>query len=190
MLNKHKYALVIIIVVFLAILGYFGYKKFIASSTPFGSGGAYNPVFAGDGAANKNTMQPNTPAQACPQAGALSKQGDRWVTPDGKWKNFTPSTANKVLGFLGAQWAGVKVGTIICLYQTDEAVSFPLAVEQTSSQSILEPDKLGWGALVNNRRFCKSASVADCVYFAEPSKDVVNVYQEIKYNPSAAQAGD
>jgi len=122
----------------------------------------------------------------CPQVEALNKQKEFWVTQDNKWKNYTPSTATKVTSFLGAQWSGIKIGKIICLYQTNEAVGFPLAVEQMSSQAILEPSGGGWSALTGNRRFCKSASIADCYFFAETQRDNTNIYKDIEYNPKAA----
>ena len=128
---------------------------------------------------------PQQQAQFCPQPEKLIKEDVKWTTEDKKWENYTPSSATKILGFIGAQWAGIKVGTIICLYQTNEAVSFPVALEQTRSQLILEPRSAGWSALVGNRRFCKSANTVDCAYLIEPPKDTSNIYEEIKYAPKA-----
>ncbi len=122
-------------------------------------------------------------ALSCPSVESLQKEGTKWTTVDGKWETYTPSLATKVLNFIGAQWVGIKIGKIICLYQTNEAVSFPIALEQTRSQLILEPNNMAWSALVGNRRFCKSASVADCPYFLEQPKDISNVYKEIEYAP-------
>jgi hypothetical protein len=121
----------------------------------------------------------------CPQAEVLIKEKEFWITQDNKWKNYTPSTATRVTSFLGAQWSGIKIGKIICLYQTNEAVGFPLAVEQMSSQAILEPSGDGWSALTGNRRFCKSASIADCSFLPEPQRDTSNIYKDIEYNPKA-----
>lgn len=132
------------------------------------------------------TATPSEPAQYCPEPETLIKNDFKWTTPDQRWENYTPSSATKVVSFVGAQWVGIKVGKIICLYQTNEAVAFPVALEQTSSQLILEPNSAGWSALVNNRRFCKSASVADCKYFNEPEENMGNIYEEIKYDPKAA----
>lgn len=124
-----------------------------------------------------------SPAQACPKSEDLVKQEDYWITKDGKWKNYTYSSADKVITFIGAQWAGIRVGKIICLYRTNEAVAFPLAIEQVTSLGIIEPSGLGWSAAAGNYRFCKSASVADCGFYYEAPKNVGNVYDEIKYNP-------
>ncbi|EKE01766.1 MAG: hypothetical protein ACD_21C00058G0012 [uncultured bacterium] len=176
MLNMNKYFLLVAAVVFIIISG-------CKQSEDFPDRPATNAISATESSGAVVSDQPIQPAQFCPQVGELTKQNDVWGTPDNKWRSFTHSSAKKILNFLGAQWVGVKVGKIICLYQTDEAVSFPLAVEQLVNQSILEPVGYGWSALTNGRKFCKSASVADCTYFIEPQKGISNIYEEIKYNP-------
>jgi len=138
------------------------------------------------GAKNASVAPKNQGPYYCPQAKTLvkdKKSGAKWITQDGKWTHYTPSSAKKILSFQGAQWVGVKVGKIICLYKTDEAVSFPVALEQTRVQAVLEPRAGGWSALVGNRRFCKSANVVDCPYYTEPPKDISNIYEEIEYAP-------
>jgi hypothetical protein len=125
------------------------------------------------------------PMQFCPKSEDLFKQEVYWATKDDKWKSYTSSSADKVINFIGAQWAGIRVGKIICLYQTNEAVAFPLAIERVMSQGVSEPSGLGWSAEANNFRLCKSASIADCGFYYEPPRDTSNIYNEIKYNPKA-----
>lgn len=139
-----------------------------------------------DGNAATSATQP---AQFCPQPEMLIKKDVKWTTADNKWENYTPSSATKVLNFIGAQWVGIKVGKIICLYQTDEAVSFPVALEQTRSQLVIEPRSAAWSGLISNRKFCKSASVADCSYFFAAPANVSNVYKEIEYAPNKGDVG-
>lgn len=131
----------------------------------------------------------NLPMQFCPNSEDLFRSGVYWATKDGRWKNYTPSSADKIINFIGAQWSGIHVGKIICLYQTNEAVSFPLAVEQVMSQGAIEPSGLGWSALANNFKLCKSASTADCGFYYESPKDISNIYSEIKYNPGPRESG-
>jgi hypothetical protein len=126
-----------------------------------------------------NNFTPNY----CPGPHVLVKQGLRWVSQDGRWETHTPSSATEILNFIGAQWLGIKVGKIICLYQTNEEVSFPLALEQTRAQAILEPREAGWGPLISNHRLCKSASIADCPYYIEPPREVGDIFEEIRYAP-------
>ena len=127
----------------------------------------------------------NTKAQLCPPVRSLVKTGLGWSTSDQKWEFNGSSSATKVLNFIGAQWIGVKVGKIICLYQTDEEVKFPLALEQKIASLIPEPTGGGWSALINhNHKLCKSLSIADCPYVVELPSKVEDIYQEIKYLPN------
>lgn len=125
------------------------------------------------------------PLMTCPSLTSITKKGLIWTSQDGKWENYTPSSASKIINFVGAQWLGIKVGKIICLYQTDEEVSFPLALEQTKAQLILEPKGYGWSSLIENYKLCKSANISDCPYSVEPPKDISNLYDEIGYTPSS-----
>ena len=120
--------------------------------------------------------------QVCPKSEDLFRRGEYWIAKDGKWRNYTPSSASKIINFTGAQWAGISVGKIICLYQTNEAVSFPLAVEQITSQGVSEPSGRGWSSSSSNHRFCKSVNIADCGFYYEAPKEVNNPYDEIRYN--------
>ena len=118
--------------------------------------------------------------QFCPQPEDLINKNTLWATKDNKWRSYTPSNASKTTSFLGAQWAGIKIGKIICLYLTNEAVAFPLAIEQMSSEPVLEPSGAGWSSLTKNRRYCKSVNIADCPFFLK-KEESVNPYEEIKY---------
>ncbi|MDR1057879.1 MAG: T4SS-associated protein EirA [Coxiellaceae bacterium] len=123
----------------------------------------------------------------CPKKEDLIKDDTKWVTLDRKWATYTPSSATKIINFIGVQWKGIKVGQVLCLYKTDEAVPFPLALEQTRSQLVLEPKGRGWGPLTgkNNTKFCSSANIFDCPFSIERVKDISNIYEEIKYAPRA-----
>lgn len=175
----YKYFLLIVIAVFFA--GAFAAQPETKTTN--------NTVQSSGTVKSTNVAKSAGSIQFCSPVEDLIKKEEVWVTKDNRWKSYTSSTASKVLNFLGAQWAGVKIGKIICLYQTNEAVAFPLAVEQLSGQSVLEPKEGGWSALTNNRRFCKSVSIADCPFFPEAQKDTSNIYKDIEYNPGAAKDG-
>lgn len=179
--SNYKYILGAVVIVVIAAIAYMVFfHDQDAAMKKFAAGGRTRATLQ-----DQALAEATAPSKAlfCPAPEGLSKDGVKWTAGDKKWETYTPSAATKVLNFTGAQWVGVKVGKIICLYQTDEAVSFPMALEQTRSQSILEPRSISWSALVGNRRFCKSASVADCPYFLEPQKNISNVYKEIEYAP-------
>ena len=179
---RSKYYLIgAIVVVFLAIIWFTFFHKTESAMSKFVSG---RPVATGQRISSSDVNTFNLPERFCPSSESLVKQKNlKWGTPDNKWEGDAPSSATKILSFIGAQWIGVKVGKIICLYHSDEAVAFPVALEAVRSFAVLEPRTLGWSTLVGNRRFCKSASVADCSYFYESPKDVRDIYKEIEYAP-------
>ncbi len=184
--SKHyPYVIGTMVAVFVGVVVFKFFWGSTSAMKKFASG---SPVaMAVSGTAEDNAVQ-KMPAMFCPDPGSLVKDNVKWVSQDQKWESYTPSSATKITSYVGAQWVGVKVGKIICLYQANEAISFPVALEQTRSLSIVEPKSLGWSALVGNRRFCKSASVADCPFFLEPPKDVSNIYKEIEYAPDREAA--
>lgn len=177
------YVWTILIVAIISVFAFMYFRHSGETMTQFAAGGPMRGAIDSQGNSTKPNATSDQKPRLCPSPDILVKQDLNWATPDDKWQSYTPSSATRILSFTGAQWIGIKVGKIICLYETDEAVSFPVALEQTRSDLVIEPSGLGWSALTNGRKFCKSASVADCAYFLEQPQDVSDVYQEIKYAP-------
>lgn len=120
-------------------------------------------------------------AQYCPLAKELTKGNNfRWVVGE-KWTSYSESFIREVHSFVGAQWVGIRVGKIICLYQGKNSFDFPIALEQLKNKIILEPHGQYWSGLTQNRRFCKSTNVFDCPFFFKPPENIGNVYETIRY---------
>lgn len=119
----------------------------------------------------------------CPLEIELNKVGNTWMS--GKnWKDDNVSIVKQIGNFTGAQWVGVNIGSIICLYRGKNAFDFPIALRQIHSQQILEPKTSNWSAVVTNYKLCKSSNVKDCPFFVKPEENVQNAYKEIDYNPA------
>lgn len=123
----------------------------------------------------------STPLLNCPSVDELVKDDLWWSARNGAWKCYTQSFTTRIKSFIGAQWTGIKVGKVICLYIGDEAVAFPVALEQVHSQPILEPLSSSWSAPISNYKLCKSSNVADCGFQTQPAPDSSNIYDQIKY---------
>ncbi|MCK9583271.1 MAG: T4SS-associated protein EirA [Endomicrobiales bacterium] len=117
----------------------------------------------------------------CPESSALVRDGLWWSANNKTWKSYTQSFAKNIKDFIGAQWAGVVVGKIICLYSGDVATEFPVALEQVTSLPVLEPKGVGWSALTDGHKFCKSSNIADCKFMVQPEENVTDVYKQIEY---------
>lgn len=143
--------------------------------------------------ASINSQQPAAVASAqgqkpqfCPFAKELTKQDLSWVVGS-TWKSYNESFVTKIKSFVGAQWIGIRVGKIICLYQGDKSFDFPIALELVKSRIIDEPAGAYWSALVNNHKFCQSSNVFDCPFYVQKPKDTKEIYKDIEYQPRTNQ---
>lgn len=66
----------------------------------------------------------------CPSVRELYKKNMRWRTDTG-WKGYQDSFANKISHFMGAQWKGVGIGRVICIYKSDDENDFPVQIATT-----------------------------------------------------------
>lgn len=127
-------------------------------------------------------------AHYCPLEIELKKVGNIW-TVGNDWKDDNVSIVKQIAGFTGAQWVGVNVGSIICLYRGRNAFDFPIALHYVHSQEVFEPKTQNWSAVVTNYKLCKSNKVKDCPFFVKEEKTVQDAYKEIEYNPSGNNSG-
>lgn len=121
----------------------------------------------------------------CPPPGALVRDPKTllWSTPQGDWKSYAPSFSKHANVFLGAQWQGVKVGNLFCLYQGD-AMTFTISMQFYAL--VEEPNAGKWEANVNGIRNCHSAQAADCAFVPvqqAPEQDINQQLQQLKISP-------
>lgn len=140
------------------------------------------------GSATSSTTPPKTTPdgfkmQYCPEKEKLVKTGMIWTAED-KWKSHDESFAEKISEFLGAQWTGINLGTIICIYGDQAVVDFPIALEPIYVMSALEPQGDNWSVNVKGYRFCHSTNTQDCGFMVQQPKTQGPLYDDIKYNPT------
>jgi len=70
-------------------------------------------------------------ASVCPDISTLkyNKSNNQW-TADVGWKSPTGSFTTNITRFLGAQWKGVQMGHLICLYQGPNVNEFPVGLHK------------------------------------------------------------
>lgn len=97
-------------------------------------------------AASNDTPQKNATATAlkisCPKINEIHRSSAGiWNVNNryGSWKSLNSSFAKKITRFIGSQWQGVGVGSLICTYQTGGEMSFPVQL----AYSILVRDPSG-----------------------------------------------
>lgn len=120
----------------------------------------------------------------CPSIKDLRKNGVYWIAGN-NWRSYSESFSNKISSFLGAQWIGVQVGKIICLYTSDDKnFDFPISLEQIRSSIILEPEGGYWSTLIDDHKICHSANVFDCPFYVKKEEKIEDIYKAIEYNPT------
>lgn len=129
---------------------------------------------------NDNIVNIANTVRLCPFAKELTKRNMKWYVGN-SWKGDSESFVKEVGGFVGAQWSGVKYGTVICLYQGKTNADFPIALELVNSILVVEPISSQWSGLIKNRKICKSSNVYDCSFFVKPPENITDIYKQIEY---------
>ena len=106
-----------------------------------------------------------TREMTCPLPSALTLNPDNhtWVAKGG-WQSFSTSLESTIDRFLGAQWQGNQVGTIFCLYQPADLLSFPVKLQY--NRLVNEPSGAHWKKNQGGYRNCVSTDPAACRFVA------------------------
>lgn len=115
----------------------------------------------------------------CPEVGKLMKKEMFWGAPGG-WKSYSQSFVDVIDSFSGAQWVGVNVGKMLCVYKGKGSFEFPVVLQNDTLTPVPEGPK--WvkqsGGYIN----CLSGDVLDCPFkFEETTTDIKNVYKELDF---------
>ena len=116
----------------------------------------------------------------CPEPSTLQNENGWWKV-DNIWKSDSQSSGKKIKSFLGAQWIGVNIGKIICLYTEEEKHAFPVALTTVKSLLVFAPTASIWIETKKGYKNCISNNVADCSFVQKKLIEDVDVYEQIKY---------
>ena len=126
-------------------------------------------------------QQPNSTGIFCPPPEALTRQGLIWSGPD-NWKSYNGSFVKQIGGFIGAQWIGINVGKVICIYRGEAGFDFPVTLERAYTADIPEPMDGNWGAYYKGVKNCRADSTSLCPFAkpVKPQEPTDNLYQVIE----------
>ena len=107
----------------------------------------------------------NSPTQVpslyCPQPESISRNGLNWEAKTVvTWKTYESSFGDGIKQFLGAQWSGVKVGTVICIYESTTPGVFPINLQ--NNNMFREPTQANWKVGKDDYFNCVSNDIKDC----------------------------
>lgn len=101
----------------------------------------------------------------------------KWTGPSG-WKSYSQSFATKIDHFSGAQWTGVEVGQITCIYKPATLNTF--AVSLVFNKLTYEPKGENWGDNKGGYRNCLADDPADCSFKVKPAEKAGDPYQTLE----------
>ena len=129
----------------------------------------------------------------CPSVNAvtLNAKSRLWSAPGG-WHSYDTSFANTLTKYLGAQWNGVVVGQVTCLYQPADNNSLPIMLYY--NKLVFEPKTSTWSANMGGYRNCHQAGPADCPFFVRVApvnhKSLMQQLRDLKQTPGDSNIGN
>ncbi len=125
------------------------------------------------------TTPPINPWQRfCPPVASLIKNNDTktWASPDGSFRSFDTSFADKLTTFVGIMWQGATLGQVACRYQPNDAALFPELL--IYNQLVYQPTQAPWQVDRQKNYYCVSSDPATCPFIIRPKQKKVDVYKE------------
>ena len=98
----------------------------------------------------------------CPEIKDLQVNNLIWsAQTTTKWKSSTPSFVEEIHSFAGAQWKGIQVGQITCIYYGKQNTTFPV---ELISNNLFELPREGNWRLGNNTNIynCITPNTKNC----------------------------
>lgn len=137
-----------------------------------------------DAAAQGAPAAPNSAElirDVCPPLDALvlNPQTQVWSSRNG-WKSASTSFLRTLDSFVGAQWIGVGIGQVICVYTKTDRSTFPVTLQRSN---LVPAPKVGglWSADKGGYMECKSNDVYQCPFFVQVPKKQENVYEQLDF---------
>lgn len=138
------------------------------------------PVKALAQAGNATPTTIQVPMHVCPTANQLVKKDLLWEASGG-WVSYGESFDKHVTKFVRAEWIGINVGKIICIYKGDKKYAFPIALEQKHNKLAPTPKDYQWSKDLGGRKECISSNVNDCPFTFEQPRKEGNIYENLDF---------
>lgn len=115
----------------------------------------------------------------CPEVSKLKKINLFWGAPGG-WRSYSESFVDVIDSFSGAQWIGVNVGKMLCVYRSKSTFDFPIVLQNDTLTPIPEGEK--WIVTKEGYRNCISGDILECPFkFEEEKTGKIDVKKELDF---------
>jgi len=140
----------------------------------------------------KSYFIPTADAHYCPALNELTFDASTriWSAPNG-WKSYEQSFAKEIGQFLGAQWIGIEVGQVACIYAGKDEYTFPILL--IHNKLIQTPKKGLWKKNANDGHYhCVTHQINQCPFYPlaqskGDSSKAQNPIDTIQHNPVQSQ---
>lgn len=113
----------------------------------------------------------------CPTPDKLIKNKNKMMFYAGdNWRTYEKSFITKVTTFVGAQWDGINVGRIICVYIGKPKGSFPLQLHFMKLSKT--PDGGKWKQKNSSLKSCASTDRTQCPFTYTKKTGKIDIYEE------------
>lgn len=119
----------------------------------------------------------------CPAVSKLKKINMFWGAAGG-WRSYSESFVNVIDSFAGAQWVGVNVGKMLCVYKSKSTFEFPVVLQNDTLTPV--PEGVKWIKKANNAGIasegiinCISNDILECPFKFEEEK--ANVKDDLDF---------
>ena len=104
-------------------------------------------------------------AQYCPALNQLTlDRSTRIWSASGGWKSYDASFTTQIGQFLGAQWIGIKIGQIACIYAGKNQYTFPILL--VHNKLVKTPEGGVWKKNENDDHYhCVTHKISQCPFY-------------------------
>jgi hypothetical protein len=148
-------------------------------------------IFAQSASLPVSQFTPTTQAQYCPSLNELTLNSNTriWSAKNG-WKSYDESFATGIGQFLGAQWIGIGVGQIACIYSGKNKFTFPILL--VHNKLVKTPEGGLWKKNTTDGHYhCVTHLISQCPFYPivshDNSSNTKNLIDTLPYNPVQSQ---
>ena len=131
-------------------------------------------------------------AHYCPALNEVTLDNSTRIwSASGGWKSYETSFAKEIGQFLGAQWIGIEVGQVACIYAGKNKYTFPILL--VHNKLVKTPEGGLWKKNENDGHYhCVSHEINQCPFYpvmqaGNNSSKTHDLIDTIQHNPVQSQ---
>ena len=116
----------------------------------------------------------------CPAVEELYRNDNQTWSAPGGWKSSNPSFMHSLEQFVGAQWVGVNVGDVLCIYAKNGRPDFPVTLQKQIIT--ISPTGGQWSVDQGGYKDCKSNDVEQCAFEEQIQHSTGTLYEDLDFH--------